>query len=268
MAELFERRDLSGAVFRSVNLGQATFSDVNLSQAAFDDVNLRSARIRNANLGGLTIDDAYIGGMTVFGFRVDQLIEAELDRRDPERLRLRMADPYDPACVRAVLQRLDEVRAGFAAWLRSTDPALLTARPAPDQWSALECLRHLVFAQDLYLNRWLLRNKRPWCKFGLLPAFLEHNAGYSDVGSEPTEDLATILAAWEELHALTWQYVAGLTPEELRRSTKEIDFGQGDVAHILKGLAEHDLVHIRQAEAAVAQVRKARGGDATPEQER
>jgi hypothetical protein len=265
MAERFEKRDLGGAVFHSINLGQARFDDVNLAGAAFENVNLSGATIRNANLWGLAIEDAYIGRLTIFGFRVDELIETERDRRDPERVRLRMTDPYDPTCVRAVLLRLNEVRAQFASFLRAADPGLLVTRPAPDQWSALECLRHLVFAQDLYLNRWLLCNARPWCKLGLLPAFLTHRADFADVGSQPTDDLAAVLAAWEDLHARTWQYVADLTPEELRRDTRQIDFGQGDVARILQGLAQHDLVHIRQAEAAVAQVREARDGHPAPE---
>jgi hypothetical protein len=267
MAERFEERDLSGAVFHEVNLGQARFEDVNLAGAAFGNVNLAGATVRNANLGGLSIEDAYIGGLTVSGFRVDELIEAELDRRDPERIRLRMADPYDPACVRAVLLRLSEVRARFVAFLRATDPGLLVARPASEDWSALECLRHLVFAQDLYLNRWLLRNAQPWCPLGLLPAFLAHRADFAAVGSQPTDDLDAVLAAWEALHARTWQYVANLSPEELRRDTREIDFGQGDAAHVLQGLAPHDLVHIRQAEAAVAHARGAKGEDPTPERE-
>jgi len=241
MKEIFENRDLSGSVFHNVNLSQVTFEDVNLSEAT----------IRNANLGNLSIEDAYIGGLKVFGFRIDQLIEDELDRRDPERVRLRMADPYDLECVKAVLRHLDEVRAEFCTFLRSTDPALLITKPAPDQWSALENVRHLVFAEDLYLNRWLLQNQKPMSKLGVLPSFLAGDAGYSEVGSQPTDDLATVLAAWEELHAQTWQFVGGLTSEELRRDTSQRDFGQGTVGKILQGLAQHDLVHIRQAQAAL-----------------
>jgi uncharacterized protein YjbI with pentapeptide repeats len=245
MKELFEKRDMSEAVFR----------DVNLAGATFEDVNLAGATIRNANLGGLSIDDAYISGLTVLGFRVDELIAAELDRRDPERVRLRMADCYDPQCVRAVFERLDQVRTDFRAFLGSLDGTLLVMRPEPDEWSALENLRHMVFAQDMYLNRWLLQNKRPWCRLGLLPAFLADRTDFSDVGSEPCDDLATVLAVWDELQAMSWQYVDGLTPEELRRDTSKIDFGQGDVGQVLQGLAQHDLAHIRQAERAVAQIR-------------
>jgi uncharacterized protein YjbI with pentapeptide repeats len=242
MSEKFEYKDMAGTVFH----------DVNLAGAVFDDVNLAGARIRNANLENFAIEDAYIRGLTIYGFRIDQLIDAELDRRDPERVRLRMADCTDPECVRAVLDHLREVRAGFSAFLRSTDPALLSARPDPENWSAIENLRHLIFAEDLYLNRWLLQNDEPWCQQGLRPAFLMNDARYDGVGSQPTEDIEILLASWEAIHAHMMAFADVLTREELLRDTSTLDFGQGTVGRVLQTLSQHDLEHIRQAEAAVA----------------
>jgi hypothetical protein len=244
MSETFENRNMAGVVFHNVNL----------EGAVFDDVNLSGGRIHNANLGNFIIEDAYIKGLTVFGFRVDELIEAELDRRDPERVRLRMADCCDPECVRAVLSRLCEVRAGFSAFLRGADPALLSTRPDPENWSAIENLRHLIFAEDLYLNRWILQNDEPWCKLGLRPAFLADDPRYADVGSQSSEDIETLLAAWEAIHTRMMSFVATVSAEELHRDTSKIDFGQGIVGRVLQTLARHDLEHIRQAEAAVAKL--------------
>ena len=205
MKENFEGRDLTGsvfhntilasAVFEEVNLGEATFHNVNLAKAMFNDVNLGGATIRNANLGNLKIEDAYIGGLTVFGFDVNQLIEAECDRRDPERVRLRMADVYDLDCIREVLTRLDVVRASFTSFLRSLESGLLFTRPAAEEWSVMECLRHMLFAEDLYFNRWLLRNDQPWLSQGLLPAFLAGQPVYTRVGSQPLADLEVVLKA-------------------------------------------------------------------------
>jgi len=241
MGKAFEHRDLSGAVFR----------DVNLYRALFEDVNLGEATIRNANLGDVSIVDANIKGLTIFGVRVDQLIEAELDRRDPERVRLRMTDPHDPEDVRAVIKRLDEVRGHFSGVLRAADADSLITRPATAKWSALENVRHLVFAEDLYLNRWILRNDEPWNRLGLLPAFLAGDPNYTDVGSQPTDDLEAVLAAWEDINARVRTFVAGLTPEELHRDTSDVDFGQGTVGGVLQGMARHDLHHIRRAEALI-----------------
>src|SRR5512137_971855 len=127
MSETFEDRDMSGVIFRNVNLGGAVFEDVNLAEGV----------IRNANLTNFRIEDAYIKGMTVMGFNVEQMIEAELDRRDPQRARLRMADCYDPECVRAVMDRLGEVRSQFSSFLRATHTTWLTSRPDPDNWSVV-----------------------------------------------------------------------------------------------------------------------------------
>ena len=84
---------MTGTVFRNVNLQNVMFANVNLG----------GANIHNANLVGLTIDDANINGLTIFGFYVDELIEAEMDRRDPMCAQLRLADLYDPECVRNVM---------------------------------------------------------------------------------------------------------------------------------------------------------------------
>lgn len=246
MGETFASRDLAGAVFLNVNL----------QQAVFDDVNLEDASINNANLKNFSIDDAYIGGMTIFGVRVDLLIEAELDRRDPERVRLRISNPNDPQEVRAVMKRLDEVRSEFCERLRAAEAGLLTARPRPGQWSAIEIVRHLVFTEELYLNRWILANDEPWSEVGLLPAFLARDPAYSRVGSAPTDDLESVLEAWAAVHRRTQKFVAQVTAEQLRRVTREVDFGQGTVGHILRGLAEHDLAHIRQAEDAISRLQE------------
>jgi hypothetical protein len=259
MTEHYEDQKMAGAVFHRVDLGEATFDDVNLYRARFDNVNLGDATIRNANLSNLVIEDAAINGLTIFGIRVDQLIEAELDRRDPERVRLRIDDPFDSAQVRRVMAHLDEVRADFYALLRATPQAHLTHHSGPNAWSALEHARHLLFAEDMYLNRWLLRNDRPWCRMGHLPPFLAEAPFCAEVGTEPTEDLVAVLAAWDEIHAGTQAYVRELTRERLHQDTSDVDFGQGTVGGVLKGMAQHDLAHIRMAEAALQRAEAAAG---------
>ncbi|MBN2394630.1 MAG: DinB family protein [Anaerolineae bacterium] len=246
MNERFENRDLAGTLFHNVNLHKATF----------DDVNMEGVQIHNANLKDMTINDANIAGLTIYGMRIDQLIEAELDRRDPERTRLRMSDILDPKEVRRVLAHLDELRAEFYARLRATPPDVLNTHPGPDRWSALEHVRHLVFAEDMYLNRWLLRNEQPWYKLGFLPPFLEGNPAFADIGTEPTDDLETVLAAWDAIHTRMQAFVAEITPKTLKRDTSDLDFGQRCVGGVLQGMAKHDLAHIRMAETALADAAK------------
>lgn len=115
MNEVFERQDMAGVVFH----------DVNLHGARFENVNLAEATIRNANLANLSIRDVNIMDLTVFGFRVDEIISAELDRRDLERAKLRMKDPHDPQSVLRVMRRLEKLRKSFYATLRKTSPQRL-----------------------------------------------------------------------------------------------------------------------------------------------
>ncbi len=237
--------------FTHVNMAGTEFHDVNLQDAIFDDVNLAGARIRNTNLVNVVIEDAQIKGLTIFGFNVAELIEAELDRRDPKRVALRAADIFDPDEIKGVLAELDGVRTAFKALLRATAEDRRTGHPGPDRWSATEHLRHLVFAEDLYLNRWLLRNEEPWCCLGFLPPFLEDDPEYADVGTAPTDDLELIVATWENLNAGIWAFVNDVTVEGLRRDTSDVDFGQRTVGQVLQGMAQHDLTHIRMAEAAI-----------------
>ena len=251
MAERHENKSMTGAIFRGVDLGEAIFDDANLYKASFKNVNLGDATIRDANLSGLTIESAAINGLTIFGIRVDELIEAELDRRDPERARLRMCDTFDPVEVKRVMERLDVVRAEFYARLRSTPAEQLNHHTGPDTWSALEHARHLLFAEDLYLNRWILRNDLPWSSLGHLPPFLEDNPAFAQVGTDPTQDLDVVLAAWDQIHTGMLDFVTQLSPDILHRDTSDVDYGQGTIGGVLQGMAQHELTHIRMAEAAL-----------------
>jgi uncharacterized damage-inducible protein DinB len=189
--------------------------------------------------------------MTVFGFDIYQLISDEMDRRDPERVRLRIRPPFDPEGVHRVHARLDEVRQAFYEMLRAASPARRNARPSPSEWSALETVRHLLYSEDLFLNRRILGNQEPWCLLGLLPDFLEGAPAYAGVGSQPSTDLEEILAAWTALHARMQAFVAGVTEETLHHPLRDLALGEDTVANVLRGMSLHDLDHIRQAEAAL-----------------
>jgi uncharacterized protein YjbI with pentapeptide repeats len=65
-----EHADLSGSVFRDVNLGNAKFDDVNLRGAQFHNVALTNATIRDACLGNVTIEGASYEGMRIEGILV------------------------------------------------------------------------------------------------------------------------------------------------------------------------------------------------------
>jgi hypothetical protein len=111
-----------------------------------------------------------------------------------------MADPHDMAEVRRVMARLDEVRSAFCDELRTCDPQLLSIRPVADEWSVIEIVRHMLYAEDWYLNRWIAANDAPLHKAGLLPVFTQPIGEFAGVGSEPPQTVEAALEVWTEVN--------------------------------------------------------------------
>ena len=68
------------------------FADADLSDAVFRETDLSRARMYGVLLTGANLDGD-ITGLVVNGVEVAPLIEAELDRRHPERIALRATTP-------------------------------------------------------------------------------------------------------------------------------------------------------------------------------
>ena len=136
--------DVSGAQFRSVNLSNITVTD---------------AWLFNADISGA------IGGMKVNGVAIEPLVDAELDRRHPERKKLRATT------VAELREAFDVVEAMWA-------PTLERARALPSEklhervggeYSFLETLRHLLFATDAWLIRMVLRVPNAYHEWAVAP---------------------------------------------------------------------------------------------------
>ena len=164
---------------------------------------------------------------------------------------LKIRDIFDPVAVKEVMSRLQVVRDLAYEELKKATTDQLTYRPKPEKWSAIEQLRHLIFAEDLYLNRWILQNNRPWTQVGLLPDFWKNNNQFSEVGKEPSEDLSHILSAWSNLHEDTNNFVTGVSSEMLKKDTSDVDCGQGTVGAILQQLANHDFWHLNKLQLSI-----------------
>ena len=178
------------------------------------------------------------------------------DKTDPRKARLQIRNAYNVAQVRRAVRELEKVRQDVVERFRAVPFRLLNATADGWDWSAIQHLRHLVTAEELYTNRWILRNNEPFSRLGLLPDWLEGKPGYEAAGTEPTENLEAVVCAWQKVHTRTQQVLATLTEEMLRTSTKGRDFGQGDIGHVFRTLTNHDLHHIRAAEGVVAALSK------------
>ena len=96
--------------------------------------------------------------MVVNGVDIAPLVEAELDRREPGRVKMR---PTDPAGYRAAWDLVEQLWDGTVAPARTLDPTLLH-ESVDGEWSFIETLRHLAFATDAWVRRAVLGDPAPW----------------------------------------------------------------------------------------------------------
>ena len=143
----FERVDLSDAQFRAVDLSGARFRGVDLNGAVMRDV-----EFVDADIHGEIVD------LRINGVDIGPLVEAELDRRYPDRAKMRPADPAGFGQAWHIIERLWGQTAGRARRL----PPELLHESADGEWSFTETLRHLAFATDAWIRRAILGDPSPW----------------------------------------------------------------------------------------------------------
>jgi hypothetical protein len=156
MAE-FTEDDLSGSRFERVDLTGAEFRAVDLSHARFRGVDFRGVVMHGVELVDVRIDGE-IQNLLVNGVDVAPLVNAELDRRDAGRAKMR---PTDPAGFRNAWDIVERLWDGTVERARGLDPALLH-ESVDGEWSFIETLRHLVFATDAWVRRAILGDPAPW----------------------------------------------------------------------------------------------------------
>jgi hypothetical protein len=153
----FTEQDLSGSTFRRVLLTDALIQDVDLSRTR-----VRSAYLDGVRMTGVEVPDLEIygelGRVVVNGVDVVPLVEAELDRRTPERVLMR---PTDLPGFREAFDVLDRLWAGTVERARRL-PADALHEQVEDEWSFVETLRHLGFAHACWVGGVVLADPSPW----------------------------------------------------------------------------------------------------------
>ena len=152
------------------------YVDCQLDGAEFREVTLVGARF----IGSVMIDveiDALVRNLTVNGVDVVPLVEAELDRRHPERVALR---PTDVAGVLAALDVVDDFWAPTLERVRGL-PEEMRYERVHGEWSFVETLRHLVHVYDGWFARAVLGEEEPYSPLGLTASFLDP----ADFGIDP-----------------------------------------------------------------------------------
>lgn len=215
MAE-FSKEKLAGSVFEDVDLNGARFRDVDLSNARFELVDLSGVVIRGAALVNMDLSGE-IYNLRVNGVDVVPLVEAELDRRYPDRVKMRPADADGYREAWDIIERLWQQTVDRA---RGLAPAQLHER-VDGEWSFIETLRHLVFATDAWVRRALLLDPSPWD-----PLDLPHDEMPREPAvpwdREARPSLDEVLALRADRMATVRQVIADLTDERLAEMTEPV----------------------------------------------
>jgi hypothetical protein len=186
-----------------------------------DDLDLSGVRLHGTNLEGARLTETYmcgadisgdIEGLLINGVEIEPLVEAERDRRFPERVKLRATD-------------VDGLRNAWsmveALWATTTERA---ERLSPDlqservdsEWSFVETLRHLVFATDCWLFRAVLRKRDAYHPLGLpWSGVSEGWAREVGLDTSATPGLAAVISVRREHQRAVRATLANLTDGQL-----------------------------------------------------
>ena len=228
MAEVFEFRDLNGAVFWGVDL----------QRAMFRDVDLMGARISHARLVDVAVDGE-IDRLVVNGVAVTDYV----NERDEWFALRRCLHPTEA----------EQMRQGWQAFVEAWTGAIDRARTLPDEqrhasvdgeWSFVQTVRHLVFGTDKWFTVPILGGT--FHPIGL------PNSGSVDVGwpgidaaAEPTFD--DTVAAWEDCAGRLGDHLVAIVPTSLHDEVVVIENGPTPVHDCIGVVFEEHFQHLRYA---------------------
>jgi uncharacterized protein YjbI with pentapeptide repeats len=212
----FTNENLTGSRFEDVYLTGARFHDVDLTGARFDLVDLTGVTIRGSALVNVDISGE-IENLRVNGVDVVPLVEAELNRRYPDRVKMRPADADGFREAWDILERLWPQTVERA---RGLAPELLHEQ-VDGEWSFIETLRHLVFATDAWVKRAFLGEPSPWDPLDLPHDEMPDDTSVPrDRGALPSLD--QVLALRADRMATVRKVLADLTDEQLAGQTEPV----------------------------------------------
>jgi uncharacterized protein YjbI with pentapeptide repeats len=212
----FIDQNLAGARFTGVDLTGARFRDVDLTGARFREVDLTGVTIRGAALVDVEIAGE-IRNLRVNGVDVVPLVDAELNRRFPDRVKMAATDARGFGEAWAILERLWQQTVERARRL----PAELLHESVEGEWSFIQTLRHLVFATDAWVTRAILGEPFPWHPLDLPHDDMPERPGVPrDQDARPS--LEEVLALRADRMATVRQLIADLSDERLAGMTQPV----------------------------------------------
>lgn len=241
MAE-FMKHDFSGARFEQVDFSGAWFRNV-----YFTGATLRGAWLEDVDI------DGEIRNVRINGVDIGPLVEAELNRRHPQRTRL---DPDDADGFREAWVIVEQAWQPTIERARLLPDGLLHER-VQDEWSFIETLRHLVFATDAWIRRAILGLPDPFSALGLPHEEMEPDPGVpNDPSARPS--LEEMLELRSDRMRTVREVIAALTDEQLSGETVPLTSpgypaqGHFSVRRCLRAIVNEEWLHRQYAERDLA----------------
>jgi len=180
----------------------------------YRDLDLRGAVVRNVRLRGVELIDVDVYGelqnVTVNGVEVWPLVDAELNRRMPDRAKMQ---PVDAAGFRDAWATLERLWASTVERARSLPPSALH-ESVDDEWSFIQTLRHLGFASAAWVGRMVLGDPSPWHPLDLP---WDEAPGWEGIPWDraATPSLDDVLAVRATRQAMVRDVLSSLTDDQL-----------------------------------------------------
>jgi DinB superfamily len=125
--------------------------------------------------------------------------------------------------------------------------ALFRRAPTPGEWSAHECLQHMIDTERMVFPArvgYLLRGED-------FPAFNPDDNGMKKKGELSPIELAK---EFDRLRVESIKILSNVKPNELGRKAKHQELGMVSLEEMINEWAGHDLMHTVQGERAIMQV--------------
>ena len=252
----FREVDLTGARFERVRLQGAAFNQVVLTDATLRAVDFTRARMRGVELVDVEITGA-LQNVVVNGVDIAPLVDAELNRRMPDRAKMRPVDSDGFREAWAILERLWEGTLAHA----KTVPEADLHRSVNEEWSFIQTLRHLSFASAAWVGRMILGEASPWHPLDLP---WDEAPGWDGIpwDRDARPSLDEVLAVRRDRQAMVRQVIESLTEDQLAAKVTQMEPGwpklEGfPLKHCLRIVVNEEWEHRLYAERDLAALNSA-----------